>query len=266
MELPEFHVVGRQIDQTLRGKRIERVVANSSPHKWAWFTGDPATYNDRLGGKTIKRAEGRDSHIEVFVDGSCLSITPPLRYHEDGKVPKKHQLLLEFADGTTVSSAIQMWGSFYLYDEAKEKPKDEGKPSPLTEAFTRTHFKSLIDDEAMKTSVKGLLATKQRIPGVGNGVIQDIMWTARVHPRLPVAELASEEVDALFRAVKEVLRDMTERGGRDTEKDLFGRNGGYRTILSKNTLRGPCPACGGKIERKAYLGGNIYFCESCQRL
>jgi len=27
-----------------------------------------------------------------------------------------------------------------------------------------------------------------------------------------------------------------------------------------------CPACGGKIVREAYLGGNIYYCPECQKL
>jgi len=271
MELPEFHVVGKQIDETLAGKRIERVVANFSPRKWAWFKGDPASYHGRLSGKTIRGAVGRDSHINMSIDDLCLSITPPLRYHEDGKgVPKKHQLLLEFSDGSVASSAIQMWGSYYLYDEGSPKDELRGndwKPSPLTEGFTKAYFESIVnDDEAKKTSVKGMLATKQRIPGVGNGVIQDILWTARLHPRLPVSELTSDEIDALYGALRGVLRDMTEQGGRDTEKDLFGNFGGYKTILSQNTLGDPCPACGGKIERKSYLGGNVYFCANCQRL
>ena len=279
MELPEFHVVAKQIDETLAGKEIERVVANFTPRKWAWFNGDPAGYNGRLSGKTIGGAVGRDSHIDISIDSTCLSITPPLRYHEDGKDgPNKHQLLLEFTDGSVASSAIQMWGSYYLY-EGVEKPagdhpgdmdelrRNDWKPSPLTEDFTRTYFENMVnDEESQKTSVKGLLATKQRIPGVGNGVIQDILWKARLHPRRPVAELASEEVDALYGALKGILRDMTEQGGRDTERDLFWKYGDYNTILSKNTVDDPCPSCGGKIERKSYLGGNVYFCSNCQKL
>jgi formamidopyrimidine-DNA glycosylase len=279
MELPEFHVVGKQIDETLTGKEIKRVIANFTPRKWAWFNDDPTSYNGRLSGKTINGAVGKDSHIDIAIGDSCLSITPPIRYHEDGKdIPKKHQLLLEFSDGSVATSAIQMWGSYNLY-EGDDKPaadhpgdmyelrRNDWKPSPLTGDFTKTYFEGLLNEkEARKTSVKGLLSTEQRIPGVGNGVIQDMLWTARLHHRLPVAELTSDEVDALYRAVKGVLREMTEQGGRDTERDLFWNYGGYKTILSKNTMKDPCPSCGGRIERKPYLGGNVYFCGKCQRL
>jgi formamidopyrimidine-DNA glycosylase len=59
---------------------------------------------------------------------------------------------------------------------------------------------------------------------------------------------------------------MTESGGRDTEKDLYGNPGGYPTILSKNTFGNPCKKCGSKIVKEAYLGGSVYFCSGCQAL
>lgn len=76
--------------------------------------------------------------------------------------------------------------------------------------------------------------------------------------------LTAVEMEQLFRAIKSVLRRMTERGGRDTERDLFGCPGGYQTILSKNTVGQPCPACGTPIQKEAYLGGSVYFCPICQ--
>ena len=59
---------------------------------------------------------------------------------------------------------------------------------------------------------------------------------------------------------------MTDLGGRDTEKDFFGNTGGYKTILSKNTVQNPCPDCGGAIFKEAYMGGAVYFCPVCQKL
>ena len=52
IELPEAAVIAQQITDTLTGKRIARAVANASPHKFAWYTGDPAEYNERLAGKS----------------------------------------------------------------------------------------------------------------------------------------------------------------------------------------------------------------------
>ena len=59
---------------------------------------------------------------------------------------------------------------------------------------------------------------------------------------------------------------MVNYGGRDTEKDLFGNTGGYKTILSNKTVNKPCPKCSSKIIKKAYMGGSVYFCPKCQPL
>ena len=48
--------------------------------------------------------------------------------------------------------------------------------------------------------------------------------------------------------------------------DLFGKWGSYQTLLSKKSFSEPCRLCGDKIKREAYLGGNIYFCPTCQPL
>ena len=77
--------------------------------------------------------------------------------------------------------------------------------------------------------------------------------------------LSEEDIDRLFNTVKSTLEEMTCRGGRDTEKDLYGALGNYRTILSKNTYHDPCPICGERIQKEAYLGGRIYYCPHCQR-
>ena len=117
-----------------------------------------------------------------------------------------------------------------------------------------------------KLSVKAFVATKQRIPGLGNGVLQDILFHARIHPKRKMDTLTVEEYEKLYGAVKDTLLAMTVKGGRDTEKDLFGCNGGYKTILSSKTKELPCPVCGGQIKKEAYLGGSVYYCPVCQPL
>lgn len=272
IELPEAAVIAAQVNATLQGKRIASAVANQSPHKFAWYTGDPAEYDSRLSGKTIGPATYFGCHVEIRADDMVLVLSSPLRYLEEGeKRPKKHQLLLEFTDGTGLSSTVQMWGALMCFREGeKGGPPDfylaKERPSPLSEAFDRAFFDGLYDERTGELSAKAFLATEQRIPGLGNGVLQDILWTARIHPRRKMATLSAEEMEAMYEAVKSVLREMVAQGGRDTEKDLFGRPGGYATVLSKNTVGKACPACGTVIRKEAYLGGSIYYCGGCQKL
>lgn len=145
------------------------------------------------------------------------------------------------------------------YDLAKERP------SPLSSAFDRPYFASLFAAETRRLSAKAFFATDGRIPGLGNGVLQDILWTARVHPKRKMEMLSDREIDALFRAVKTVLAAIAAWGGQETEQDLLGDPGGYRTVLSKHTVEEPCPACRSTIRKEPYLGGAIYYCPGCQK-
>jgi formamidopyrimidine-DNA glycosylase len=270
IELPEAVVIARQITETLGGKRIAHAAANASPHKFAWYTGDPATYNDRLAGKAIGAGAAVGANIEFAAGDMALSISAPIRYHVQGeKRPKKHQLLVEFEDGTAISSSAQMWGGFFCFPAGTKAGFPDAdiarnRPSPLSDAFDRAYFTTLFDADTPKLSAKAFLATEQRIPGLGNGVLQDILWMARIHPKRKMGDLSQQAVEEMFEAVKDVLASMTAQGGRDTERDLFGRPGGYKTVLSKNTVNTPCPVCGTAIQKEAYLGGSIYYCAGCQ--
>ncbi len=272
IELPEAVVIAQQITGTLAGKQIVQAVANASPHKFAWYTGDPAGYGRLLAGKTIRDAAAYGNHVEIQADDMLLVLSTPIKYHAAGeKRPQKHQLFLEFNDGTAASCTVQMWGALLCFrqDEKGGLPDyhiAKQKPPPLSEAFDRAYFDNLLPADAGTTSAKAFLATEQRIPGLGNGVLQDILWTAKIHPRRRMVDLSAEDMQAMYDAVKSVLQDMTAQGGRDTERDLFGRPGGYKTILSKNTVGTPCPTCGTIIEKQPYLGGSIYVCQGCQRL
>jgi formamidopyrimidine-DNA glycosylase len=200
IELPEAVVLAKQINRALAGKRILRATANQSPHKFAWYSGDPAGYNEKLAWKTIDQAAAYAGNVEIKAGDMLLLLGAPLRYHLKGeKLPLKHQLLLEFEDGTAMSSTIQMWGGLFCV-KAGEKIGFEDyelarkRPSPLDEAFDRAYFDGLFDENSGKVSAKEYLATKQRIPGLGNGVLQDILWTAKIHPRRKMAALSDSEI------------------------------------------------------------------------
>ncbi len=270
IELPEAVVLSKQVTDTLAGKRIAHVEANHTPHKFAWFSGDPAKYPSLLGGKTIQHALYFGNHVEVHADDMLLVINMPMRYHPAGEQPpEKHQLLLNFEDHTALSCTVQMWGGLFCFPEGEPGGMPDYhvakvKPSVLSGAFDRAFFDSLRAEGGAKLSAKEFLATQQRIPGLGNGVLHDILWTAQINPKRKLGDLSETETEVLFKSVKGVLASMAEQGGRDTEHDLFGQPGGYRTILCKNTLDKPCPRCGGKISKEAYLGGAVYYCPECQ--
>ena len=273
LEIPESHSMSRQITETLGGKKIEKVVANASPHGFAFYFGDPLAYPPLLTRRVIGEAKPVGGQIEVSASGATLLFGDGanLRYYPAGaKMPAKHQLFLQFTDGSALIGTIQMYGSLSAYPEgANQNPYylvAVEKPSPLLPDFDEVYFEKMFSDAKPKLSAKAFLATEQRVPGLGNGVLQDILFIAGVHPARAIGTLSDAAREKLFESVKKTLRAMTDLGGRDTEKNLFGEAGGYKTLLSRKTLEFPCPQCGGSVTRKAYLGGNVYFCNTCQPL
>jgi formamidopyrimidine-DNA glycosylase len=87
-----------------------------------------------------------------------------------------------------------------------------------------------------------------------------------MHPKKKVGTLSEKDKEVLFNSIKDILSTMAFEGGRDTELDIFGHQGRYRTILSKNTVNRPCPICGTIIRKESHMGGSVYFCEKCQTL
>jgi len=183
--------------------------------------------------------------------------------------PAKHQLLVVFDDDSALTATVAMYGMLFAYpphamdDEFYYKAAKEAVP-PLSAEFDYPYFQSLFDEKGRKMSAKAFLATEQRIPGLGNGVLQDILLNAKIHPKKKMNTLSEEQRQELFDSLKSTLAEMTDAGGRDTERDLFGAPGGYQTKLGKNNKLLICPNCGGAVKKESYMGGSIYSCEQCQ--
>jgi formamidopyrimidine-DNA glycosylase len=273
LELPESHTIAKQINENLIGKTVTSVVAAASPHKFAWYYGDPANYPDRLIGNEILSARGLGMFVEITLSNAILLLSDGvnLRLHPAaGQVPKKHQLLLGFDDETFFSTSLSMYGGVYCWDKASEFDYSyynvaKDKPSPLTETFDEAYFKGLLAPDAVqKLSLKAALATEQRIPGLGNGSLQDILWHAYLHPKLKTNTLTDEDMHELFTSLTHTLAEMTRLGGRSTEKDLFGQPGGYPVVMCAAYNGRPCPKCGTIIHKESFMGGSIYTCSHCQ--
>jgi formamidopyrimidine-DNA glycosylase len=96
---------------------------------------------------------------------------------------------------------------------------------------------------------------------------QEALYRARIHPKRRVQSLTSDEVVALHGAIRDVIHEAMEAGGRATERDLFDRPGGFVPAVSKATEGTPCPVCGTAIvDARLGGGGKYYVCPGCQTL
>lgn len=273
IEFPEACSIARQLNETIIGKRMMKVTAAQHPHKFAWYYGDPQGYHELLKDKVIDKAVSYGGFIEITAGAATILLGEGVNlsyFKENEKLPAKHQLHIEFDDHSSIIGSVQMYGGLWAYPAGEnDNPyylAAKEKPDPLSAGFDEEYFNNIIGQSAQGLSLKAFLATEQRIPGLGNGVLQDILFNAKLHPKRKLNTLTASDISILFNSIKTTLAEMTVNGGRDTERDLFGRFGSYRTILSKNTLDKSCGICGDGIKKEAYLGGSIYYCPTCQKL
>ena len=272
IEAPESVVIANQISTQLKDKKIIDVTAMHTPHKLVWTFKEPSQYSSLLKGKVITGAQGLGSQIEleceniriVLSDGFIIKHTK-----NNDEIPDKHQLLIKLDDGSYLVAWVQMYGGLACFVTGEYDNKyylvAKEKPFVLSKEFTLSHWKSLFTPEVEKLSTKAFLATEQRIPGLGNGVLQDILFNAKIHPKTKINKLSDIDRENLYGAVVSTLNHMVEAGGRDTEKDLYGNSGDYQTIMSTKAINLPCPNCKGNKKKYAYMGGSVYVCENCQK-
>jgi formamidopyrimidine-DNA glycosylase len=274
IELPEALTLSKQLNDTINGKTISTVIAAHTNQKLAWYYGDPKNYQHLLQNKKIDNTTAFGGFVEISAQNIKILFRDGvnLRHFENmSKIPNKHQLLIEFTDKSLLVAFVQMYGGVgcFIHNEldnmyykiAKEKP------SPLSEEFDEDYFHALISaDQVQNLSVKAFLATEQRIPGIGNGVLQDIVFNAKVHPKQKISAFSEKQTQELFKSIKRTLTEMVHKNGRNTERDLFGNYGEYRTKMCKNTVGKLCEICDSTIIKSNYMGGSIYFCPGCQTL
>ena len=271
LEFPEVASFSKQFNESIAGRRVRVVLPPTKAHKFCWFAGDPAEYDARMRGAVLVSASGFGSQLDLLLDNGlalCASDGVNIRFLPRSEAPADYQLLIAFEDESALVFTVAMYGGIVLHDESYDNPyyqKSKAAVLPLGAAF-EPYYRALFSASKPSLSAKAFLATEQRFPGIGNGVLQDILFNAGIHPKRKIGSLSPEEQTRLLEATVSTLREMTILGGRDTEKDFFGNPGGYCTKLSKNTLAFPCPQCGGAIAKEAYLGGAVYYCSRCQPL
>lgn len=273
-ELPEIENLVKQINATLCGKTIRRGSLGNSPHKFVWYNRTREEFEGLVKDKTVGNAHGKGRWLFIDIDPGFILVFGEMGgrmlFHPAGSVlPAKYHLHLEFNDLSFFTGTTQMWGAMELYRRGEEQERQyvkDMRTTPLEADFTYEYFSNLIDRllQGEKRSVKSLLTQDQIIPGLGNSIAQDIMFNAGLNPRHPLGTLDQSLRKKLYGAICDTVQQVIAGGGRYDEFDLFNRPGNYIRVMDNDALKRPCPTCGGKIEKMAYLGGNCYYCPHCQ--
>ena len=110
---------------------------------------------------------------------------------------------------------------------------------------------------ARRGGLKAALMDQRLIAGLGNLMVDEIAWRARVDPRTPVGRLSRGRVERLWAAMDEVVRDSIPTGR------VPGFEGWLTGVRDRRDAR--CPRCGSRLRRATVAGRATVWCGRCQR-
>ena len=272
IELTEAIPFAKTANNFLSGLRVKSVEVLNTPHKFAWINHDANDYQNLLTNHVINEVKASSHYLRIIFDNGielALAEDVNINYCINKGTVEKSQLRLDFTNGFSLLINIKLYG-FLLLGSKEElmnsqpyyKKAVQGI-SPLDEKFTYDYFKERTYLDSKKGTVKQALATEQHIPGLGNGLLQDILFQAKFNPKYKLSTMTENDKWVLYQAVKDKILEIVSKGGRNQQTDLLGNSGGYETLMISS--RDFCPKCSTKLIKEAYLGGKVIYCPSCQK-
>jgi formamidopyrimidine-DNA glycosylase len=230
---------------------------------------------ERLCGCRIESVSARGNTIQVKFDRELNLLLAPeyggiVLFHVEGDVvPSKYHFRLSFTDETSLTVTLTGMGIIQVHadDEIQQsylyKRDFSAIVSPIEENFTFERFSKDLSKKCvnLKTAMVGKNAV---IVGLGNAAFQDILFQAGIKPKRKASELSAKELRSLFNAIKYVVDQRINLGGKYQFVDLYGNHGNYIPAMGPNMKGKSCTICGSIIEMLSIGGGQVYFCVNCQ--
>ena len=277
-ELPEAMILAKQMNEKLAGQIVEscRLADYDSMQRLNMINRDISDFERLVGGK-IDGVVSRGCTILVKLDNDmnltieCGQGGELLYQLSEATLPESFHVKIEFSDSTYLTVRFRGLGIIKAV-ATKDLQKDylywrdfSQGISPLDEQeFSPERFSELL--EGQNRMLKSVLVGRGAIlVGLGNSAFQEIAYKAKVHPKRKASSLNNKEQRALHAAVKEMIRNRLQLGGKEGFVDLYGNEGRYKPVMGSRLKGHPCPECGTMIQSLSLAGGVVYYCPSCQR-
>jgi DNA-formamidopyrimidine glycosylase len=269
-ELPEVE----SLAAFLRERAVGHAIARADAASFAVLkTFDPPL--DALTGQVVQ-AVGRHGK---FLDLSCgpdlhlimhLARAGWLRWREElpttppkpGKSPLAFRLRLDDGSGFELTEAgtRKRLAVYLVHDPADVPGVATLGPDPLAPDFTIDTLAGLL--AGRRTQIKGVLRDQHIIGGIGNAYSDEVLHVAKMSPFKIAASMSADEVQTLYDAIVETLRDAVERSAGLAAKDLKGEK---KTGLRVHGKTGePCPVCGDTVREVSFADSAFQYCATCQ--
>jgi len=271
-ELPEVETIKRTLEPCLIGQIVERVEVLRSKQLGNL---SPADLERRLVGRRIEGVGRRGKYLLVHLEGDevlvfHLRMTGRLIFYPEGaSVTPYTRLVLGLTSPAElhlhdVRSFAVVW--LTTEDKVAALPGLAALgPEPLEPSFTPQKLKAAL--AGRKVSIKGLLLSQRAVAGLGNIYTDEALFRAGINPLRPADSLTPQEVNSLWRAIRDVLGEAISAGGTSVRDYVDGRGvpGSFQVHLNVYGRKGkPCRRCGTLLVGIRVGGRSTVYCPRCQ--
>lgn len=230
-------MTGRGFVETLTGAIFEKVMRRGKFLLFAFA--DPVSaqlvVNPKLTGR-LQLATADDKRYKKTACTFTLSDETELRYYDD-----------------------KTMGQLYLTDDIERVPDFAGMgPEPFD--LTREQFRERL--KPYRGEIKGVLTRGEFLAGIGNAYADEILWHAQLHPYRKRTKLTSGEIDRLYDAIQNTLRDSTDQVRVEMGENIHLKPRDFFKVHMKSG--DPCPRCGTSISAITANQRITNFCRTCQ--
>jgi formamidopyrimidine-DNA glycosylase len=261
-ELAEVEYYRKQWDPGL-GRKVVSVAVHADKRVFR-FT-DAAKLASALNGARLLSSEASGKQMlfrfsKEYWLGIHLGMTGKLSTVPADFAPGKHDHLVLFQGKCAlVFNDMRQFG-VVRFDQGPKPPAWWAElPIGVTSIeFTRARMDRFLQRHG-KLPIKAALLLQSGFPGVGNWMADEILWRARIDPRIRAAELPEKLSGALWQSLRFVCREAVRRIGNDFSDPP--RNWLFHQRWSRT---GRCPRDGEPLVRETIGGRTTAWCRKCQ--
>ena len=253
-ELPDVEGFKRYLVRYAGGRVVTRVevhdpvlLRNSSAQALGHAVKRRKLVNARRHGKWLLVDVGGSTVLFHF------GMTGLLKWRD---APHPHdRIVFQFADGALAYRNMRRFGGVWL---AHGEDEIRGVTGPLGLDAMDVGPSDLEQMLATRRGgIKAALMDQRMVAGLGNLLVDEILWRARINPRRDTRKLRPKDAEKLHRIMREVL---TESNRRARVPPLRGWLTGARDARDAE-----CPRCRTRLRKTTVAGRTSAWCPRCQQ-